>query len=222
MSAAAPTGAAEVSRGDLLRVLGASVVVAIPVSLVAMGFLELVTLVQTWVWETAPAGLGYDMPPWWWPIPCLVIAGALVAGAIASFPGRGGHVPAHGTGGGPTLPSYVPGVFLAAMASLPLGAVLGPEAPLIALGMGLAIWLSRVIRLSPGGRIEALIGTAGSAAAISIILGNPLTAVIFMAEAVALVGGPVIAATIAACWVSAWAPSCSPASVTWRVSRPSP
>lgn len=199
MSAAAPAAAAsEVSRRDLLRVIGASVVVAIPVSLVAMGFLELVTLVQTWVWQTAPADLGYDMPPWWWPIPWLMLAGALVAAAIATFPGRGGHVPAHGTGGGPTPPNYVPGVFLAAMASLPFGAVLGPEAPLIAMGMGLAIWLSRVIRLSPGGRIEALIGTAGSAAAISIILGNPLTAVIFMAEAVAMAGGPVIAATIAA------------------------
>lgn len=173
-------------------------VVAIPVSLVAMGFLELVNLAQTWVWQTAPADLGYDMPPWWWPIPWLMLAGALVAAAIAAFPGRGGHVPAHGTGGGPTAPSYVPGVFLAALAGLPFGAVLGPEAPLIAMGMGMAIGLSRVIRLSPGGRIEALIGTAGSAAAISIILGNPLTAVIFMAEAVALVGGPVIVATIAA------------------------
>lgn len=198
MSASAPAAAAAVSREELLRVLAAAVVVAIPVSLVAMGFLELVNLAQTWVWQTAPADLGYDMPPWWWPIPWLMLAGALVAAAIASFPGRGGHVPAHGTGGGPTAPSYVPGVFLAALAGLPFGAVLGPEAPLIAMGMGMAIGLSRVIRLSPGGRIEALIGTAGSAAAISIILGNPLTAVIFMAEAVALVGGPVIVATIAA------------------------
>lgn len=173
-------------------------VVAIPISLVAMLFLTLVTDLQTWVWTTAPTDLGYDMAPWWWPIPWMMLGAMLVAAAISTFPGRGGHIPAHGTGGGPTPPEYVPGVFLAAMASLPFGAVLGPEAPLIAMGMGLAISLSRVVRLSPGGRIEALIGTAGSAAAISIILGNPLTAVIFMAEAVALAAGPVIAATVAA------------------------
>ncbi len=199
MSMATPAAApAEVGRTDLLRVIGASVVVAIPVSLGAMGFLALVTAVQTWVWETVPTDLGFASPPWWWTIPWLVLGGALAAAAISTFPGRGGHIPAHGTGGGPTPPSYVPGVLLAALASLPFGAVLGPEAPLIAMGMGVALWISRVIRLSPGGRIEALIGTAGSAAAISIILGNPLTAVIFMAEAVALMGGPVIAATIAA------------------------
>ena len=76
--------------------------------------------------------------------------------------------------------------------------VLGPEAPLIGMGGGLAIWISRVVRLSPGGRLEPLIGTAGAAAAISIVLGNPLTAAVFMAEAVAIAGGPVLAATLAA------------------------
>ncbi len=188
----------QVGRTDLLRVVGASLVVAVPISLVAMGFLALITEVQTWVWQTAPEGLGYDVAPWWWALPWLVLAGALAAAAISTFPGRGGHIPAHGTSGGAILPEYVPGVFLAAMASLPLGAVLGPEAPLIAMGTGLAVWLARVMRLSPGGRIEALIGVAGSAAAIGIILGSPLTAVVFVAEGVALAAGPVIAATVAA------------------------
>jgi len=172
--------------------------VALPISLVAMGFLGLVDLVQTWVWETAPVDLGLDSAPWWWPIPWLVLAGVLVSSAIVLLPGRGGHVPANGTGGGATPPSFVLGVFLAALAGLPLGVVLGPEAPLIAMGTGLAVWLSRLARLSPHGRLEALIGTAGAAAAISIVLGNPLTAVVFLAEAVAIAGGPVIAATLPA------------------------
>jgi H+/Cl- antiporter ClcA len=195
---AAPTGPDAVDRKDLLRVIGSSVLVALPISLVAMGFLGLVDLVQTWVWETAPVDLGLDSAPWWWPIPWLVLAGVLVSSAIVLLPGRGGHVPANGTGGGATPPSFVLGVFLAALAGLPLGVVLGPEAPLIAMGTGLAVWLSRLARLSPHGRLEALIGTAGAAAAISIVLGNPLTAVVFLAEAVAIAGGPVIAATLPA------------------------
>ena len=198
MSATAPAPAPEISRNALLRVIGSSILVALPISLVAMGFLDLISAAQKWVWQTAPADMGFDSPPWWWPIPWLLLAGLLVSTAIAVLPGRGGHVPANGTGGPPTPPAYVPGVFLAALAGLPLGVVLGPEAPLIAMGYGLAVWMSRVIRLSPGGRIEALIGTAGAAAAIAIVLGNPLTAVIFLAEAVAVTGGPVIVATLPA------------------------
>ncbi len=196
--APAPAPAPEFDRRMLLRVIGSSIVVALPISLVAMGFLSLVSVLQEWVWQTAPADLGFDAAPWWWPIPWLLLAGLLVSAAILVLPGPGGHIPAHGTGGPPTPPAYVPGVFLAAIAGLPLGVVLGPEAPLIAMGYGLAVWISRVVRLSPGGRLEALIGTAGAAAAIAIVLGNPLTAVIFLAEAVAITGGPVIIATLAA------------------------
>ena len=198
MSSASTTAAPDVSRRDLLNVIGSSVLVALPISLVAMGFLGLVDTVQNWVWKTAPVDVGLDAAPWWWPIPWLLLAGLLVASAISLLPGRGGHVPANGTSGGATAPSAVAGVFLAALAGLPLGVVLGPEAPLIAMGTGLAVWLSRVARMSPHGRLEALIGTAGAAAAISIVLGNPLTAVVFLAEAVAIAGGPVIAATLPA------------------------
>ena len=195
---AAPSEAPAIDRKDLLRVIAASVLVALPISLVAIGFLDLVDALQTWVWKTAPADLGLSTTPWWWAVPWLLLAGLLVAAAISLLPGRGGHVPANGTGGTPVPPGFVLGVFVAALAGLPLGVVLGPEAPLIGIGTGLAVGISRLVRLSPGGRLEALIGLAGAAAAISIILGSPLTAVVFMAEAVAVAGGPVIAAIIPA------------------------
>ena len=195
---AAPAEAPAIDRKDLLRVIAASVLVALPISLVAFGFLGAVNALQTWVWQTAPADLGLSSTPWWWAVPWLVLAGLLVALAISLLPGRGGHVPANGTGGAPVPPRAVVGVLVAALAGLPLGVVLGPEAPLIGIGTGLAVGISRLARLSPGGRLEALIGLAGAAAAISIILGSPLTAVVFMAEAVAVAGGPVIAAIIPA------------------------
>ena len=64
------------------------------------------------------------------------VAGLLVAPVIRFLPGKGGHSPADGfkAGEGAPTPAQLPGVLLAALATLSLGVVLGPEAPLIALG----------------------------------------------------------------------------------------
>jgi H+/Cl- antiporter ClcA len=187
-----------VGRQELLRVIGASILVAVPISLVALAFLAAIDELQSWVWVTLPSDAGYSSPPWWWPLPWLLLAGLLVGIAVAFFPGRGGHVAADGIGGAQATPAWVPGVLFAALAGLPLGVVLGPEAPLIALGTGIALWIGRTVRLSPGGQIEALIGVAGAAAAVCVILGSPLTAVVLLVEVVALAGGPVIAVMLPA------------------------
>ena len=99
------------------------------------------------VWDTLPSALGYAEVPAWWPILTIGLAGLLVALTVKYLPGHGGHLPADGFGGGVTPPSAVPGVALAAGASLVGGAVLGPEAPLVAIGGGLALLAIR--RTSP-------------------------------------------------------------------------
>ena len=86
-----------------------------------------------------PSGLGLGQPPSWWPFPLLVAGGVAVAAIIKFLQGTGGHEPADGfTAGGVLAPIQIPGVFLAALATLSAGAVLGPEAPLLALGGGVA------------------------------------------------------------------------------------
>ncbi|MER5917894.1 chloride channel protein [Streptomyces sp. NPDC001982] len=80
------------------------------------------------------------------------------------------------------------GVILVAVAGLPLGATLGPEAPLIALGGGLALLLAELARAPVIARSSALLGAAGAAAALSAIFGNPLVGAVFLIE-VAGVGG---------------------------------
>ena len=114
-------------------------IIGVIVSLASWGFLEFVYYLQHGVYKDLPSELGFSSVPWWWPLPWLAIAGALTAIAITRLPGSGGHVPADGlkTGGTPTQPIELPGILLAALASIGLGLVLGPEAPLIALGMGL-------------------------------------------------------------------------------------
>ena len=76
----------------------------------------------------------------------LAVAGVLAALAIVRLPGRGGHIPYGGIKAGTAKPAELPGILLAALATLGLGLVLGPEAPLIALGGGLAILAVRRVK----------------------------------------------------------------------------
>jgi len=134
--------------------------------------------------------------PVWWPLPLLALSGLLVASCIRYLPGNCGHSPSEGfkTGGGP-LPIEVPGVALAALATLSLGAVLGPEAPLIALGGGLGGLAVRVLKKDAPPTAVALIATAGSFAAISTLLGSPLLGAFLLMEA-AGVGGAMLAVAL--------------------------
>ena len=103
--------------------------IGLVVSLASWCFLELVHLLQVGVYEDWPDNLGFDTVPVWWPLPWLALAGLLTAFAIQRLPGHGGHVPSDGlkAGGAPIRPIDLPGVLLAALATLGLGLVLGPE-----------------------------------------------------------------------------------------------
>ena len=78
----------------------------------------------------------------------------------------------------PTPPSHAPGVALAALGTLPFGAVLGPEAPVIALGSVVGV---AAARFSPAGERETrVLASAGGFAAISALFGGPLVAGIML------------------------------------------
>ena len=111
--------------------------IGVVVSLASWGYLELIHQCQIGLFNDLPDRLGLDPVPTWWPLPVLGIAGVIVAFAIVRLPGRGGHVPANGLQAGGNEPAVVPGVALASFATLAGGLVLGPEAPLIAIGAGL-------------------------------------------------------------------------------------
>ncbi|HEY4700973.1 MAG TPA: chloride channel protein, partial [Streptosporangiaceae bacterium] len=99
------------------------------------------------------------------------------------------HSPAEGfKTSGPPLPVELPNVILAALASLSLGTVLGPEAPLIAIGGGLGALAVRLLKKDAPPSATALIATAGSFAAISTLLGSPLTGAFLLMEASGLGG----------------------------------
>jgi H+/Cl- antiporter ClcA len=174
------------------RLLVVSIVVGIVVSIASWGFLELTHYLQQWVYTDLPEALGYDDTPAWWPIPVLAVAGTLVGFAVARLPGRGGHEPSAGLDAGDgTSPVELPGVVLAATATIGLGLVLGPEAPLIALGTGVALLLVSVSRREMPDQARTVIAAAGAFAALATIFGSPIIGAIIIIEA-AGIGGPTL------------------------------
>jgi H+/Cl- antiporter ClcA len=180
---------ARLRSGAYARLLLLAALIGVPVSAAAYFFLQLVGAAQERVFTTLPQALGFAAAPLWWPLPMLGLAGVLVGLAIRYLPGRGGHSPADGfvPGGAPT-PTELPGVLFAALASLSLGVVLGPEAPLIALGAGLGICAVRLARRDAPAEAGAVVASAGSFAAISSLLGSPLLGAFLLMEASGLGG----------------------------------
>ncbi|MEG3629912.1 voltage-gated chloride channel family protein [Streptomyces poriticola] len=179
------------SRG-YLRLLLLCVLLGVPIALACFFFVGLQHLLQHWVWESAPEALGYAGPPWWWPLPALVLAGLILAPIVTRVPGSGGHLPVNGLGGAPVGPKELPGTVLAALATLPLGVVLGPEAPLLAIGSGLALLAVRRSAAADA-KARAVVATAGSTAAISTILGGPIAAAVLLIEGAGLGGARLVA-----------------------------
>ncbi|WP_236792391.1 chloride channel protein [Amycolatopsis sp. GM8] len=170
-----------------------SALLGAPVAAAAYGFLALVNYLQQELFTRLPVRMGFATAPSWWPLPLLALAGLFVALAIRYLPGTGGHSPADGfKAGGTPAPADLPGIVLAALAALCLGVVLGPEAPLIMLGGGLAVLAGRLAQRDMPAQAVAMIASAGSFAAVSTLLGSPILGAFLLMEASGLGGETLI------------------------------
>jgi len=175
-----------------LRTLVFAALLGIPVAFAAVLFQTVLHDATHLVWDVVPGRLDWSEPPWWYVILVPGIAGVLVASAIR-LPGHGGHSPLEGLSAGTVRTIELPSILLAALATLSLGLVLGPEAPLIALGAGLGALAIRLVRLD---ETEAqLLTLAGAFAAIAALFGSPLVAAFLLYE-VAAAGGALPAAAL--------------------------
>ena len=182
---AAPAPPAPSGR-TVIELLLLAAIVGLVVSFAAWAFLELIHQIQVGVFTGLPHDLGFDAAPVWWPLPVLGIAGLVIAFAIVRLPGGGGHVPANGLAATPTKPIELPGVMLAALATIGLGLVLGPEAPLIALGSGLGLAAVRLARSDAPEQMRNLVAAAGTFAALSFIFGSPIIGAVILIEVAGL------------------------------------
>ena len=182
--------AAVVRSKPYLSALLLAAVLGIPISVAAYGFLALVAAVQRYLFADLPNNVFTEGTPAWWPVPWLALCGLLTGLTIRHLPGNGGHSPALGfhAGGGPPADRELPGIVLAAFATLSLGAVLGPEAPLIAVGGGLAALTVRLARKDAPPMALTIMASAGSFAAISTLLGSPLLGAFLIMEAAGIAG----------------------------------
>jgi len=175
-----PAAAPSLSGPAYLRLVALGAAIGIPAALVAAGFLGLVHYLEHWLWDSLPSSLGDSSPPWWLVIVLPVAGACVVLVARLLLPGDGGHSPIEGIGGGAVPVVNAPGIALAAIGTLAFGAVLGPEAPLIAIGSIVGMTVTLFVRL--GKREETVLATAGSFAAISALFGGPIVGGIMLVE----------------------------------------
>ena len=145
-----PTPAAPATAGDPMEMLKSSsyvqllvlaALVGVPVSAVAYGYLALVGHLQHWFFTSIPAspriprhpGVVALPAPRSWPASWSACRSRTFPGPRVTSRRRDCK-----TGGAPQ-PIELFGVVLAALATLSFGVVLGPEAPLIAIGGGLGV-----------------------------------------------------------------------------------
>ena len=175
----------ELTRGEYVRTLLLAGVVGVPVAFAAVLFQTAIHDVTQVVWEDVPDWFGWDEPAALYVLLVPAVAGLLVAAAVR-LPGHGGHSPLYGIGVDPVRPIELGSILLASLATLGFGVVLGPEAPLIALGLALPALLGRVVRVKDA-ELRLLV-LAGAFAAIAALFGGPIVASLMLLELLALSG----------------------------------
>ncbi len=141
---AAPTTPAR----TLLPMIVPALVVGVGASLLFIGVSEAAEQLQHVLWKNLPDALGIGRYSVLWMLIMLTATGIAVGLVVWKVPGHAGPDPA--TTGLEALalpPRVLPGLVLATALMLAGGPSLGPENPIIAVNVALALWLGR--RLAP-------------------------------------------------------------------------
>ncbi|MEV0893884.1 chloride channel protein [Promicromonospora sp. MEB111] len=171
-------------KRPLATLVGLPAVVGVVAAVLATAFTSLVHGGEQLFWTWLPETLGLDGVPWWWVLLLLLVGAAGVA-AATRLPGHGGHHPLDGFAFDITA-RELPSTLLAAASSLVFGVVLGPEAPLLAIGTSLGFAVHRRL----GTDASRVLVMAAAAAALGVVLGNPVVTMLLVLEAMFLSSRP--------------------------------
>jgi H+/Cl- antiporter ClcA len=154
-----------------------ALIIGIASSLVLIVVMKVASVLQTMLWTAIPAKLGISFDSPMWIVVMLTLTGIAVGLVIRFSPGHAGPDPAlEPLISAPVSPSALPGLIIALIIGLAGGVSLGPEHPIMAVNIALAVFLgSRILPrvgvldwtiLASAGTIGALFGTPVAAALI--------------------------------------------------------
>lgn len=180
MAAEANAGGRQ-STGELLQVTASALGVGVLSALLLVGLSTIAEALQSFLWDWVPdqTGVADDSP--WWTLGVLTLTGLAVGATIQFVPGRAGTDPATVELSAAPLPLWVvPSVALALVLGLAGGVSLGPENPIIAVNVAVAVWL--LARFTPGAPAEvgALLAVAGT---VGALFGTPVAAALILTGA---------------------------------------
>ncbi|MER5792592.1 ion channel protein [Streptomyces sp. NPDC001980] len=167
----------------LLPLILPALVVGVGSSLLFLLVSSLAERLQHVLWNNLPDALGIGRYSVLWMLVMLTATGIAVGLVVWKVPGHAGPDPATlGLEAVALPPAVLPGLVLATVLMLAGGPSLGPENPLIAVNVGLALWLGRLAmpRL-PGSLWPAL----ADAATLGALFGTPVAAALVISEALA-------------------------------------
>lgn len=157
-----------------------ALIIGIVSSLVLIVVMKVASVLQTMLWTALPAQVSVSVDSPAWIIMMLTLTGVAVGLVIRFSPGHAGPDPAlEPLIGAPVAPAALPGLIIALIIGLAGGVSLGPEHPIMAVNIGLAVYLgSRVLP-----RVGALDWTIlASAGTIGALFGTPVAAALIFSQ----------------------------------------
>lgn len=157
-----------------------ALILGVASSLVLLVVMKFASILQSILWQRLPGSLGIAADSSVWILLILTLTGVMVGLVIRYSTGHAGPDPAtEPLIGAPISPAALPGLIVALVLGLAGGVSLGPEHPIMAVNIALAVALGR--RFFP--RIDALDWTIlASAGTIGALFGTPVAAALIFSQ----------------------------------------
>ncbi|MEP9309252.1 ion channel protein [Enterobacter cloacae] len=157
-----------------------ALIIGIVSSLVLIVVMKVASVLQTMLWTALPAQVGVSVDSPAWIIMMLTLTGVAVGLVIRFSPGHAGPDPAlEPLIGAPVSPATLPGLIIALIIGLAGGVSLGPEHPIMAVNIGLAVYLGSRILPRVGALDWTILASAGT---IGALFGTPVAAALIFSQ----------------------------------------